>query len=430
MSKENITTEPFYNSTIPCDWEVISLGSLGKFSKGKGILKEQVVESGLPCIRYGEIYTTHDFIIREFKSFINDDVAKESNEIKNGDILFAGSGETIEEIGKAVAYVGNEIAYAGGDVIILSTNGNVKAECISYALETDFARKQKRRLGQGNSVVHIYPSDLSKVQIALPPLPEQKAIAHILSLMDTAINKNNLLIAKKEMQKKWLMQNLLTGKKRILNDELGIINDVWKTIKLGEFAKIKKGKALTSAEIVDGKIPVIAGGKSSPYCHNQFTHENVITVSASGAYAGYVSYHQTKIWASDCSVVEEIKGKSIISYLYYILCFNQEKIYKLQTGGAQPHVYPDDIHNLSFIIPNSLKEQTAIANVLQAADTEIKLLKTRTDKLREKKKGLMQVLLTGKKRLNYDSSDFYDDHDSENKIKNHLSIKSHKSNKS
>ncbi len=89
---------------IPSDWEVKTLGELGTFSKGKGILKEQVILEGLPCIRYGEIYTTYDFIIKDFKSFINEDVAKESNEIKKGDILFAGSGETAEEIGKAVAY--------------------------------------------------------------------------------------------------------------------------------------------------------------------------------------------------------------------------------------------------------------------------------------------------------------------------------------
>ena len=140
MSKQ-INTKPFYNSSIPSDWEILPLSSLGSFSKGKGILKEQVIESGLPCIRYGEIYTTHNFILKKFKSFISEEVAAESKEIKNGDILFAGSGETLEEIGKAVAYVGNEKAYAGGDVIILSTNGNVNAECLSYILETDIVRR-------------------------------------------------------------------------------------------------------------------------------------------------------------------------------------------------------------------------------------------------------------------------------------------------
>ena len=184
-----VSKEPM--NSIPKDWKWKSLHELGSFSKGKGILKEQVIESGLPCVRYGEIYTTHDFILKEFKSFISEEVANESNEIKKGDILFAGSGETLEEIGKAVAFVGNEKAYAGGDVIILSTNENVNTEWLSYVLETDIVRRQKRRLGQGQSVVHIYPSDLATLKLPHPPQQEQAAISDLLDLMDTAIGKIN-----------------------------------------------------------------------------------------------------------------------------------------------------------------------------------------------------------------------------------------------
>ncbi|MCB0539455.1 MAG: hypothetical protein KDE33_18215, partial [Bacteroidetes bacterium] len=75
MATETKNTKTFYNTEIPIDWTIIQLGALGTFSKGKGILKEQVISEGLPCIRYGEIYTTHDFIIKEFKSFISGDVA-------------------------------------------------------------------------------------------------------------------------------------------------------------------------------------------------------------------------------------------------------------------------------------------------------------------------------------------------------------------
>ena len=77
--KDKATTN--YNG-LPSDWKILPLSSLGSFSKGKGILKEQVIESGLPCIRYGEIYTTHDFILKEFKSFISENVASESKEEK------------------------------------------------------------------------------------------------------------------------------------------------------------------------------------------------------------------------------------------------------------------------------------------------------------------------------------------------------------
>jgi type I restriction enzyme S subunit len=250
-------TPKAFGAEIPSDWTVMPLGALGTFSKGKGILKEQVISEGLPCVRYGEIYTTHDFIIKEFKSFIAEDVATESKEIKNGDILFAGSGETVEEIGKAVAYIGTEKAYAGGDVIILSTRKDVNPKCLSYALETDFVKRQKRVLGQGNSVVHIYPSDLSKVKIPLPPLPEQKAIAQVLSTADAAIHTTERLIAQKELRKKWLMQQLLTGKKRLKGFE-----GEWKEIHIRDVAKEvsirnKSDKQLTvlSCTKYDGLVP-------------------------------------------------------------------------------------------------------------------------------------------------------------------------------
>jgi len=116
---ENKITNPYFNTAIPSDWEIQVLGKIGTFSKGKGILKAELSNERLPCVRYGELYTTHDFIINEFKSFITESNLKESKEIKNGDILFTGSGETIDEIGKSAAYLGNEKVFAGGDIIIL-----------------------------------------------------------------------------------------------------------------------------------------------------------------------------------------------------------------------------------------------------------------------------------------------------------------------
>jgi len=263
-----------------------------------------------------------------------------------------------------------------------------------------------RKLSNTGNQENLNGELVKSIKINLPPLPEQTAIAQLLSTWDNAITKTQALLAQKELRKKWLMQNLLTGKMRLkINDELGIKNDELKEVRFGDFCKIKKGSAISFSGVTEGEYPVIAGGKTSPYSHNSFTHENVITISASGAYAGFVAYHKNKIWASDCSVVEEKKGVSNINYLYYLLLLKQQLIYSLQAGGAQPHVFPKDIHNLSLIIHNSLKEQTAISQVLQAADKEIQLLKMKCDKLKEQKKGLMQVLLTGKKRLNQDLQD-------------------------
>jgi type I restriction enzyme S subunit len=408
---ETKNTKPFYNNEIPIDWQAIDLEELGVFSKGKGILKDQLISEGIPCIRYGEIYTTHNYVINEFKSFIGKDVANDSKEIKAGDILFAGSGETIEEIGKSVAYLGKEIAYAGGDVIILSTTSEVNALYLSYTLETDFARKQKRKLGQGNSVVHIYSSDLKKVKIPLPLLPEQKAIAALLGKWDEAIHKNQQLIAQKEERKKWLMQNLLTGKMRLKG-----FNEEWRKTGAGEIFKSYTKKGFTNEELLSatqdkGIIPrnqlegrvTMPDGTTAGY---KLVEPGDFVISLRSFQGGLEYSFYRGIVSPAYIVLKPIKKISDEFYKQYYKSY--EFIGRLSTAvigirdGKQ--ISYDDFCIVKIPFPE-YEEQTAIAKVLQAADKEIQLLKTKADKLKEQKKGLMQVLLTGKKRLNLNLQD-------------------------
>lgn len=409
---KNNNTKAFYNTEIPEGWNVSHLGELGIFSKGKGILKEQVISEGLPCIRYGEIYTTHDFIIRKFKSFISDDVATESKEIQKGDILFAGSGETVEEIGKAVAYIGNLKAYAGGDVIILSTKKDVNPECLSYALETDFVKKQKRVLGQGNSVVHIYSSDLSKVKIPLPPLSEQKAIAQVLSTADAAIRTTEKLIAKKELRKKWLMQQLLTGKKRLKGFE-GEVKLKLVEHYIKEISERNKDLKITN---------VLSVTNSRGFIKQADQFDRVVASEDATNYKivrkGQFAYNPSRVNVGSLDLLRDFES-GILSPMYVVFETDKSQLlpdyfyYQLKTqwfyghipmfvqGSVRDSLSFDGLCSMKFFIP-SIEEQTAIAQVLQAADKEISLLKAKAQKLREQKKGLMQVLLTGKKRLNYD----------------------------
>ena len=199
---------------VPEDWDVNDLGNLGVFLKGKGILKKELSPSGLPCIRYGEIYTHHECVIKNFYSFITPQVARSSKQIQQNDILFAGSGETPDEIGKAVAHIRNETAYAGGDIVILRNHG-LYSECLAYILNHDLVNKQKYRLGQGHSVVHIYSKDLKRIFIPIISTDEQRKIATVLSTIDKEISILQSQLFTIKQQKKGLMQQLLTGKRRV-----------------------------------------------------------------------------------------------------------------------------------------------------------------------------------------------------------------------
>ena len=103
------------------EWETKRLGELGAFVKGRGIKRDDITDEGVPCVRYGELYTQYKDYILKVASRIPQDVAATALPIKKGDLLFAGSGETAEEIGRCAAYLGEEQAYAGGDVIVVNT---------------------------------------------------------------------------------------------------------------------------------------------------------------------------------------------------------------------------------------------------------------------------------------------------------------------
>ena len=196
------------------EWEAKRLGELGDFLKGSGVKKDEAASGDLPCVRYGEIYTHHENYVSEFRSYISEAVSSRATAIRQGDILFAGSGETKEEIGKTVALQHPVKAFAGGDIVILRQSSN-DALFLGYRLNANDISRQKAGLGQGDAVVHISAHALSKIGVSLPGKAEQEAIAGILYEMDTELSQLQLRLAKTQELKQGMMQQLLTGKIRL-----------------------------------------------------------------------------------------------------------------------------------------------------------------------------------------------------------------------
>jgi len=197
-------------------WETKRLGELGHFLKGSGVPRDNAQSGSLACVRYGEIYTTHNDFIRKFHSWISVEVAASATRLVRGDVLFAGSGETKEEIGKCVAFVDDREAYAGGDIVILRPRGT-DSVFLGYALNTSEVNRQKASLGQGDAVVHISAAALARVHLPMPQLEEQTAIATVLSDMDTEIAALERRRDKTRGIKQGMMQQLLTGRVRLVN---------------------------------------------------------------------------------------------------------------------------------------------------------------------------------------------------------------------
>ncbi len=392
---------------IPVDWEVKKLGNIGVFKKGKGIRKDEVETNGLPCVRYGELYTHHKEYVKSFNSHINSETAKNSQLIKKNDILFAGSGETKEEIGKCAALIDEIEAYAGGDVIILSP---LKCDSLflGFLLNSQIISRQKAQQAQGDAVVHIYPSNLANIQIPLPPLPEQVAIAEVLSDTDALIIALEKRIAKKRNIKQGAMQKLLTPQ------------DDWEVNKLGEILKVQAGYSFKSEFFSKTGIPIVRISnitnltidfKNIVYYPKEYSipgnfiiKYNDILIAMSGATTGKVGlYKKSEISYQNQRVGNfKLNCNSVIKiYIYYLLnsFLFSENLKKELEQGAQPNISSRQLENMEFSFPKTTEEQKRIATILSDMDNEIDALEKKLSKTKNLKQGLMQQLLTGKIRL-------------------------------
>ena len=198
------------------EWKHCYLSQLGIFIKGSGISRDESNSGTLLAVRYGELYTKHNNYITKFYSHISEDVANDAKRIYYGDILFAASGETKEEIGKCAAIVSNEEVYAGGDILIFRPFNDLNPLFMGTVLNMPEAQKQRAEKGQGDAVVHIHADDLGKMSVYIPEFEEQTAIASVLSDMDNEIEALEQKLTKTRQVKQGIMQQLLTGKIRLV----------------------------------------------------------------------------------------------------------------------------------------------------------------------------------------------------------------------
>lgn len=180
---------------IPAHWVVRRLGQLGVFFKGNGGTKEDEVFDGVPCVRYGDLYTSHQFFIHATRRRIAPHRARAYTPIEYGDLLFAASGETFEEIGKSAVSLIKSEARCGGDVVVFRPSVPIEPRFLGYASDCYSAAAQKALMGTGSIIKHIDAGQLKYLAIALPPGSEQLAIADAL---DRETEKIDALIAKQE----------------------------------------------------------------------------------------------------------------------------------------------------------------------------------------------------------------------------------------
>ena len=204
---------------IPKHWELKKVKYVvDSIAKGNGITKEEVVANGdTPCIRYGEIYTKYNYFFENCITRTNKDMISAKRYISHGDLLFAGTGELVEEIGKNIAYLGNDECLAGGDIVVIKHHQ--EPLFLTFALNSAFGQGQKSFGKAKLKVVHISGTEIGNVVIPVPPIEEQKEIGLFLkekcNEIDNLIENKEKIVEELEQYKKSVIYEYVTGKKEV-----------------------------------------------------------------------------------------------------------------------------------------------------------------------------------------------------------------------
>jgi type I restriction enzyme S subunit len=199
---------------VPQHWTVQPIGRIGQLYKGNGGNKGDEVPAGVPCVRYGDLYTRHEFFIRSTKGYVAEERAADYTPIRYGDVLFAASGETVEDIGRSAVNLMQVDARCGGDILLLRPTAVAIAEFLGYAAGCVTSCYQKARMGRGFTIVHIYGSQLKRLMLPLPPPSEQVSIVRFLDHADRRIRRyiraKQKLIKLLEEQKQAIIHRAVT----------------------------------------------------------------------------------------------------------------------------------------------------------------------------------------------------------------------------
>lgn len=227
-------------------------------------------------------------------------------------------------------------------------------EFVYYTLKNDYTTLAS--LANGGAQQNLNAQIIKDYVLKRPSLADQRRIASILSSLDRKIELNNKINADLEEMAQAIFKNWFVDFEpfkdgKFVDSELGMIPEGWKVGTLGELCNFKRGKNLLTKNAIDEGVPVVAGGLEPSCYHNVAnTGAPVITVSGSGANAGFMRMYHVPVWASDCSFIDVS-----CENFYFVYCFlkvNSKLLKHAQTGAVQPHVKPSDIHDFELVIPD------------------------------------------------------------------------------
>ncbi|EDK29628.1 type I restriction-modification enzyme, S subunit [Vibrionales bacterium SWAT-3] len=405
---------------VPNGWEEKSLKDICKKTISYGIVQTgENIENGVPCVRVVdlskntlnpvEMIKTSDKIHQSYKKTI----------LCEGELMMALRGE-IGLVKKVTPeLVGANITRG---LARLSPIKSVDSDYLLWTLRSNKIKNELSRKSGGSALQEIALGSLRKVVLPIPPLPEQRKIAQILSTWDRGIATTEKLIETSKQQKKALMQQLLTGKKRLVNPETGkAFEGEWERHSMSDLVFIDRkslGKKtpddfefqyISLSDVAVGSISKeleVHKFASAPSRARRVIQEGDILLSTVRpnlkGFAKVSEKHADCIASTGFSVLtpkKRVSGDYIHQYIFSSHVTGQ--IDSLVVGSNYPAINSSDVAGLKVYCP-TYEEQQKIASVLTAADKEIEVLEAKLAHFKQEKKALMQQLLTGNRRVKVD----------------------------
>ena len=382
------------------NWQTVKLADLCTvITKGTtpSNIGESFTESGVNYIR-SEMITDAKYISPNGMLYISEGTHEKlkRSKLKKNDILFSMAGVYL---GKTALLREEDVPANTNQAVALIRLNSSKCnlEYVYYFLNLPETVVKVNTVSGQAAQPNINLKQIGNIEIVLPDIEIQNRIVNSLSAYDDLIENNQKQIklleeAVQRLYKEWFVDLRFPG-----YENTPITNGVpqgWKDGTLGEIAFFKRGKTITKDQTCEGMVPVVAGGLEPAYYHNQSnTASPVITVSGSGANAGFTRMYHTEVWASDCSFVDA-QNTDNIYFAYCVLKNKKSDIDSLQKGAAQPHVYAKDINALEILVPGSLC-LAEFENLVTPFFEKIKALYQQIELSKEARDRLLPKLMSG-----------------------------------
>lgn len=311
--------------------------------------EESYWNGSIPWLSVKDFGGDKKYVYNTEKSITEEGLNNSSTKLLHKDNIIISARGTVGEL----AMIPYDMAF-NQSCFGLIPKGNNDPHFVYYLLK-DKVRSLKSQT-QGSVFDTITKATFDRIECADYSEEDQRRIVSILSSLDRKIELNNKINADLEEMAQAIFKNWFVDFEpfkdgKFVDSELGMIPEGWKVGLLGELCNFKRGKNLLTKNAIDEGVPVVAGGLE-PSCYHNIANTGapVITVSGSGANAGFMRMYHVPVWASDCSFID-ISCENF----YFVYCFlkvNSKLLKHAQTGAVQPHVKPSDIHDFELVIPD------------------------------------------------------------------------------